>query len=217
MNNQILLIFDLDFTLIDNSEGIINSFNYSLTSHGHQKLSPTEIIPMIGIPLEKMFSKYVKNDVNIYVKSFREYYSQKGIRELKLLPGTKEKISELKKLNYNLAILTSKKEELARILIKNLQLDEYFNIVLGSTNERKMKNSPLLKTILADKFKNIKKYVVIGDHRSDGEVSEMLKCPFIGLLTGKSTKDDLMTSTPMKKVVLNDIRELNSKIILDLF
>jgi len=216
-NHEILLIFDLDFTLIDNREGIINSFNYALTKHGYQALPSEEIIPLIGVPLELMFSKYVEMDVNVFIKTFREYYSKKGILELSLLPGAGEKIIELKKLGYSLAVLTSKKEQLAQVLVKNIKLDSYFNIVLGSTEDRKRKNSPLLKELLKKEFKNIEKYCMIGDHRSDGEVSELLKCPFIGLLTGSSSKQDLLNSTSMKTVILNDINELNPKVIEALF
>ena len=216
-NYEILLIFDLDFTLIDNSEGIINSFNHALTKHGYQALPIEEISPLIGVPLELMFLKYVDIDVNVLIKSFRDYYSKKGIFQLSILPGAREKIVELKKLGYSLAVLTSKKEELARVLVKNIKLDRYFDIVWGSTEDRKLKNSPLLKQLLKKEFENFGKYCMIGDHQSDGEVSELLKCPFVGLLTGKSSKGDLLSSTSMKTVILNSIKEINPKIIDSLF
>ena len=216
-NHEILLIFDLDFTLIDNSEGIINSFNYALRNHGHQTLSSEEIISLIGVPLELMFSKYVDMDVNILVKTFREYYFKKGILELTLLPGAKEKIIDLYNLGYKLSVLTSKKEQLARVLVKNLELEKYFELILGSTEDRKLKNSPLLKKLLQNKFRDITKYCMIGDHINDGKVSELLNCPFIGLLTGKTTKKELVNSSKMKKKILNTIIELNPEIINSLF
>ncbi len=214
-NNEILLIFDLDFTLIDNSQGIINSFNHALATFGHSKLPSSEIETMIGEPLEQMFSKYIEDDIDKYIITFRKYYSEKGITELTFLLGAREKIMELNKKEFNLAILTSKKQELAIKLIQNEGLSKYFTIILGATKERKKKNSPLLKDILKQKLPNIKYYCMIGDHPSDAEVSELLKCPFFGLLSGKSTKEKLLNVKTKKKIILKDIRELNEKIIKD--
>ena len=215
-NNEILLIFDLDFTLIDNREGIINSFNHAMVKNNYSKLDSSEIASMIGEPLEEMFSKYVKEDIQIFVKSFRDYYREKGIKELEFLPGAREKIIELFGNGFNLAILTLKKEELAKILIKNEGLTPYFKIILGSTKERRKKNSPKLKELLKNVLPEIRNYLMIGDHPSDGQVSELLKCPFIGLLSGKSTKVDLLKISAKKKIILTDIRELNSKMINEL-
>ncbi|MHA1798611.1 MAG: HAD family hydrolase [Candidatus Helarchaeota archaeon] len=216
-NSEILLLFDLDFTLIDNSKGIINSFNHALEKHGHAKLTPAEIIPMIGEPLEEMFAKYSNKNIAELVKLFREYYQEKGIHELTILPGSKEKILELKNSGYRLAVLTSKKEKLARKLLKDQGILNNFIHVFGSTDERKNKNSPLIKKFLKDHFPNLKKFCMIGDHPSDGKVSELFQCPFIGLLSGNSTREQLINSTTMKKVILNNVRELNSNIIAELF
>ena len=40
---KIILSFDLDFTLIDNREGIINSFNYATEKYGVPNLTIKEI------------------------------------------------------------------------------------------------------------------------------------------------------------------------------
>jgi len=216
-NNEILLLFDLDFTLIDNREGIINSFNHALTSMNYSKLPSSEIEPMIGEPLEDMFSRYVKGNVKDFITIFREYYTRKGIKELEFLDGAREKIIELHELGFNLGILTSKKEQLAQILIQNKGLSQYFKIILGSTPERKKKNSPKLIELLIEKLPEIKHYCMIGDHQSDAEVSELLKCPFVGLLSGKSTRDGLIKATSMKNIILETIGDLTSEIILKLF
>ena len=47
---KVLLNFDLDFTLIDNREGIINSFNYALNQYKIAALETGKIEKMIGTP-----------------------------------------------------------------------------------------------------------------------------------------------------------------------
>jgi beta-phosphoglucomutase-like phosphatase (HAD superfamily) len=52
---KILLSFDLDNTLIDNREGIVNSFNYALKKYNLPALERNKIEKMIGTPLDDMF------------------------------------------------------------------------------------------------------------------------------------------------------------------
>ncbi len=57
MNQKIVLSFDLDFTLINNKQGIINSFNFALMKFKIPELPEVEIEEMIGIPLVDMFRR----------------------------------------------------------------------------------------------------------------------------------------------------------------
>lgn len=56
-NKKIVLSFDLDFTLIDNREGIVNSFNYALKKFNLPEIRNLEIEKMIGTPLDEMFAR----------------------------------------------------------------------------------------------------------------------------------------------------------------
>ena len=56
-NNRIVLSFDLDNTIINNREGIVNSFNYALNKYKIPERDPLLIERMIGTPLHEMFTK----------------------------------------------------------------------------------------------------------------------------------------------------------------
>ena len=51
------IALDLDGTLLDNKQGIVNSFNYALKKFNLSPLEPLEIEKMIGIPLDEMFAR----------------------------------------------------------------------------------------------------------------------------------------------------------------
>ena len=96
-NNRIVLSFDLDNTIINNREGIVNSFNYALNKYKIPERDPLLIERMIGTPLHEMFTKITDFNPIMLVSAFREFYSRKGIYQVTLLPGIK---SKLKELNY---------------------------------------------------------------------------------------------------------------------
>jgi phosphoglycolate phosphatase-like HAD superfamily hydrolase len=78
-NKKILLSFDLDNTLIDNREGIVNSFNYALKKYNLPPLERIKIEKMIGTPLDDMFEEFSNINPKKLSTAFREYYGKKGI------------------------------------------------------------------------------------------------------------------------------------------
>ena len=215
-NNAIILCFDLDYTLIDNTEGIRNSFNYALKKYNLPEIDFDIVRKMIGMPLEKIFNTLSPSNTPKLVLAFREYYSSKGISQVKLFPGIEKKLAELKKSNFVLGVITSKKEELAVKLLINLKIAHYFDFIFGETDTRKTKTSPELIAQLQQKYLN-GKFVVIGDHPNDRFLSELLECPFIGVLTGNHSKEELKLGAKTRTLILNDVSEITAHKIVSLF
>lgn len=171
---------------------------------------------MIGTPLDKMFAKVSDLNSTILCSAFREKYSSEGIFQAKLFPGVKETLKDLKNW-FTLGVITSKKEEIATKLLKYLKIENYFAYILGETDQRKSKTHHKLIQYLLNKYEGYK-FVIIGDHPYDKELAEMLKCPFIGVLTGNHSREDLKSKNENVKIlILNNVNEINRKLINSLF
>ena len=214
---NIVLSFDLDNTLIDNREGIVNSFNHALQQFNLPKMERESIEKMIGIPLHQMFLTITEENVNELIQSFREYYGKKGIYQGHLITGAKEKLKDLKNSGFILGIITSKKQEMAVEMVKILKIRKLFEYILGETEERKDlgKLDPSLKLFFKNNYIN-HHIIVIGDHPKDVMLSNNLDCPFIGVLTGNHSNKDLIELKKGKYIILNDVREITQNRILDL-
>ena len=92
---------------------------------------------MIGIPLNDMFIKVTNQNPAKLAFAFREYYGEKGIFQAYLLPGIKTKLNELKEQNFTMGIITSKKQELAHIVTEVLNIQKYFDYIIGETEDTK--------------------------------------------------------------------------------
>jgi phosphoglycolate phosphatase len=201
---KILISFDLDFTLVNNKQGIMESFKYD-----------SEILRMIGLPLADMFQKVSNFDTNKLVDAFREYYRIKGIYQIELISGVREKLIELRDNIFSLGIITSKKEEMARIVVKNLGILHFFEYIIGEGKIMKTKMDPYLVEHLHSNYSNYQ-FIIVGDHPKDRILAENIGAPFIGVLTGNHSAGELQRNCKTKILILNSVRELLPKMIYSL-
>jgi phosphoglycolate phosphatase len=191
-NNHIVVSFDLDFTLIDNKEGILNSFKHAFTSFKLKPIEESLLEQTIGEPLHEVFSRFTDEDPHKLIASFRNFYRKKGIYQVRLYEGVVDVLNKLKKAGMKLGVVTSKKRELAIKLLKYLEIFHLFDFVCGETDIIKNKTDPRLKQFFHSRFPPQKNnYIVVGDHLSDKDFAKMLKCPFIGVLTGQQSESTL--------------------------
>ena len=216
IDKKILLSFDLDNTLINNREGIVNSFNYALNKYNIPTLERVEIEKMIGTPLDDMFKEVCDINPQELSAAFREYYKEEGIHQSSLLPGVKETLEELRQNSFTLGVITSKREYLAIQITKILGIYKYFEYVIGESENVKSKLDPNLKTHLLNTYSEYI-IVIIGDHPKDVALAENIKAPFIGVLTGNHTAEELRRGNTVKTLIVKEIKELFPNLIYSLF
>jgi phosphoglycolate phosphatase len=213
---KILLSFDLDNTLIDNREGIVNSYNYALKKYNLPTLERNQIEKMIGTPLDDMFEKVSNVNPKKLSTAFREYYREKGIYQAHLLPGVREKLEEFKQHSFTLGVITSKRQELAIQITKILGIFECFEYVIGESENVKSKLDPNLKKHLQNKYSEFN-IVIIGDHPKDAALAENIGAPFIGVLTGNHSAEELRRRNNPKTLIMKSVKDLFPNLIYSLF
>ena len=76
------VLFDLDGTLTDSREGIINSIEYMLGFYGIMVEDRESLLPWLGPPLKDSLMKYYGFDERKAlegVEKYREYFDRQGI------------------------------------------------------------------------------------------------------------------------------------------
>ncbi|TXT67065.1 MAG: putative IndB protein [Promethearchaeota archaeon] len=212
-DHHILISFDLDFTLIDNTEGILNSFRYAFKKYHLPNLDDDTLKKTIGRPLEQVFKENTNLEPKILVKAFRDYYKNKGMFQVDLLDGVIQKLKVFRNTGILLGIVTSKKQEIAIDLLKYLKIFQYFDFVIGETALIKKKTDKEVKQFFLSKYPH-SSYIIVGDHLTDRALAEMLECPFIGVLTGNTTEDELKNNATVPIFIFNHISELTKEDIL---
>lgn len=133
--NVSTLIFDLDGTISDPSQGIYRCFNYSLEEHDLPLVSFEQIAALIGPPLDQSFAwLYPDADQSLIeslVKTYRLRYAESGYAENRLYPGIRQSIHRLAESGIPLGICTSKRRDFAVKILSMFDLLSYFSFVSG--------------------------------------------------------------------------------------
>ncbi len=109
------IFFDLDGTLTDSKEGILNCLRYALEKMEEPIPPESTLIQFIGPPLQDSFARFCGFDEEQAVrgmKLFRERYGPIGKFENAAAPGMAELCGRLKERGYVLALASSKPEEM---------------------------------------------------------------------------------------------------------
>ncbi len=165
------IIFDLDGTLTDSADGVINAVRCALQKLGIEAES-AELKSFIGPPLQLSFrEKYGLEEDKVWqaIEAFREYYREKGIYENRLYPGVAEMLEKLAGKGKRLYLATSKATPFAETILRHFQIESYFTALSGATFDGSRVEK---KDVLAHLFKlsgnlNPREAVMVGDRKHD--------------------------------------------------
>ncbi len=127
------VLFDLDGTLTDSAEGILNSIQYALKGIG-RKIPRAETRFMIGPPLKEGFTKLL-GDPELTLRCvalYREYFRDRGIFENRVYPGVLDMLEALGRAGVRSAVATSKPEPFARRIVEHFGLAPLLADVSGA-------------------------------------------------------------------------------------
>lgn len=177
------VIFDLDGTLIQSEQIIMDGYAYAMQMHlPNIEITRDDITNFLGQTLENSFKQYTKDTDIIFelTKTYRTYTSEKSNEELITYPNAHNIVKYLKDKNIKLGIVTSKGLEVATENLKTVGLDGMFDCLIGYESVENHKPSPdgLLKAL---EILNVKpeEAIYIGDHENDikaAKKAQMLSC-----------------------------------------
>ena len=184
------VLFDLDGTLTDPAEGILNSIRHSLTYYPEITVPNRDILEkFIGPPLWESYVKYCgmdKETAEEAVEHYREYFRPTGIFENKLYGGIPELLRELKASGVNVRLATSKPDVFAHRILDHFGIAECFTSVQGSALDGSLvkKEDVIAKIITETEGITASNTVMIGDTAFDVRGARANGIPAIGVTYG---------------------------------
>ena len=138
-----VILFDLDGTLIDSTEAILESFNVAFKTFNKTAPNKKEIKKLIGLPLDIMFEKLgiSRNKVWDFVDAYKSHYRQISTKKTKLLPKAKEAVIKASEFS-RLGIVTTKTAKYSKELMEHFGLMDYFEVLIGREDVENPKPHP---------------------------------------------------------------------------
>lgn len=191
-----LIIFDLDGTIVESGQGIINSFKYSFEKMGLETPTMEELKTYIGPPLLDTFNtkfNFKPEDSQKALEFYREHYKAKGKFECNLYPGIIETIKDLSE-NHKIALGTSKVQESAKEILEYYDIAKYFSFIGGaSRNGSRNNKTKVLEYVLENVGDyDLNKAYMIGDRFYDIEGAKNCGLKSIGVTWGYGERKELL-------------------------
>lgn len=209
MEKKELIIFDMDGTLINSGNAISNTINYVRTNLGLNAMTKEELLTNINNPdinsAEFFYGTQVFTEEQ--TKLFGEYYDEHCISDIILYDGILEMLDNINE-HFTLSIATNASVEFANKMLEYLNIDHYFDMVIGANCVTQPKPHPemLLNTLdkLSYKANNT---ILIGDSLKDKRAALDADMDCILVNWGFTTHSKEYES------VVNNTSELSNKLI----
>ncbi len=207
MGERLIILFDLDGTLIDSTEAILESFHNAFDFYGHPHPSDDTIKALIGYPLDIMFGRLGVEEDRVwnFVTAYKEHYREISTQKTVLLPHAKEAV-ELAGSFAELGIVTTKTGKYSHILMEYFGLMDNFKVLIGREHVKypKPHAEPILKALEAIGTEEKSHVWIIGDTELDIIAADAAGINSIGVLSGYGTQERLQKHTDF---IFSDVYE----------
>lgn len=139
-------LFDLDGTILDTTDLIVQSFVHAFEAGLGQQVGHDELMVHFGRPLQEQFRimrpelppQEIDRLVNIYIE---HNHAQHDLR-IDVVPGADVGLKSLKEQGFRLGIVTSKRQELTVRGLSLFQLEGLFDVVVHMDSTKHHKPHP---------------------------------------------------------------------------
>lgn len=188
-----LILFDLDGTVFDTANTILNSLKATVKNAGLRTLTEDEVNTFIGPPildsLKRYYPEMSDEEIEELTKKYRQYYIDYELLKAKPFPHIPEVIVSLKENGYKIALATYKLMKCVTPLFDYYDMTKYFDTLRGSINEKGLTKTDIMRLAIEDcNVTDYDRVCMIGDTEHDLRGAMNLGVAFIGVNYGAGFK-----------------------------
>ena len=191
---QKTILFDLDGTLTDSGEGIINCAIMTLEHYGLPVPSREEMRVFVGPPLQESFINHgvPADQVAEAIRIYRSRYIPIGAYENTPYPGIREMLETLKAEGHKLFVATSKPEAMSIDILKHFDLAKYFDKICGASTDFSRNTKDAVIAYLLEENGRADNIVMVGDTKFDVLGAKAHGIPTIGVSWGYGEVNEMV-------------------------
>ena len=190
------ILFDLDGTLTDSGEGIINCAILALEHFGLPIPDREEMRTFVGPPLHESFIRHgvPADKTDEAIRVYRSRYIPIGAYENTPYPGVEELLKALKAQGHTLYVATSNPEGLSVRILEHFGLAHYFDRICGASMDTSRSSKEDVIAYLLDLSGRDENIIMVGDTKFDVLGAKVHGIPTIGVSWGYGTVEDMVSA-----------------------
>jgi HAD superfamily hydrolase (TIGR01549 family) len=192
-----LVILDLDGTIVDSEEAHFNSFVKAIRKAGYELSAPQKkgIKSRFGMSAKEIIKGVLPNiaDKEVFdiAHDVKKISSAEEITKVKFIKGAKDFLDKNKKV-HDLALATNSSREFTVNCLNFLGIYDYFKIIITASDVKAPKpDAEMINKILKECGIDRKDCVFIGDSIFDYYAAKKAKIRFIAVLKKSDYKKEL--------------------------
>lgn len=191
---SISILFDLDGTLTDSGEGIMNCAEFALRHFGLPIPERDKLRVFVGPPLSQTFMQFGVPEARVQeaIDVYRSRYVPVGKFENAPYPGIRQLLETLHKDRFKLYVATSKPESMSIEILEHFQLADYFERICGASLDSSRSTKEDVIAYLLDEVRPAGRIVMVGDTKYDVLGAATHTLPTIGVSWGYGSVEDLI-------------------------
>ncbi|MEW9124017.1 MAG: pyrophosphatase PpaX [Thermotaleaceae bacterium] len=136
------ILFDLDGTLLDTNELIIQSFKHTYQEHLQKDVPREYILQSFGEPLYTTLEREFEDCAQEALDTYRSFQMARFETYITMHLGVKEALETLASKGYKLGVVTSRLNDSALKGLRHFDLENYFDVIIGADDTEKHKPDP---------------------------------------------------------------------------
>ena len=194
--NKKSTLFDLDGTLTDSGEGIINCAALALKHFGLPVPDRKAMSVFVGPPLRDTFLKFGvrPEQVEEALAVYRSRYTTVGKFENTPYPGIRELLEKLTADGHRLYVATSKPETVSVEILEHFDLSRYFQEIAGATFSKERETKADVIAYLLKKIPAGTPCLMVGDTQFDVLGAAAHGIATVGVSWGYGNTDSLRSA-----------------------
>ncbi len=217
MKKYDIALFDLDGTLSESGEGIIDTVREVFRIMNKPLPDEKSLSAFVGPPLYDSLRRCGFSDSEALrgFEIYKENFPKIGIYKNRLYDGIPELLSALKDNGVLLGVATTKYQLFADKIITMLGADRLFDITVGAEPDGERRTKAAVISYALERLGAVPggKIVMIGDTKFDAAGASQTDCDFIGVLYGYGTRDEMEQAYKGKPVFVSSPSEIKELII----
>ncbi len=189
-----LVIFDLDGTLLDTTEGVLASVKHTIDKMGFAPQPDAVLASFIGPPIQDSFAKLYGLEGPILQEIagvFRTQYSTVDLLKAAPYEGIFELLSAIRAGGARNAVATYKREDYAVKLLCHYGFDRHMAVMHGGDHENKLKKRDIIELCIKESgVTDRSRIVMVGDTLHDAIGAAEIGVDFIGVTFGFGFKSE---------------------------
>lgn len=180
-----VVLFDLDGTLVDSASDIAAAVNRLLAELGHAQVDEATVRSWIGDGARQLITSALRHagdlqDIDAVMPRFMRHYADCLLLDPQLYPGVVPTLQALRARGVRLAVCTNKPAQFVPPLLEALEIDGFFDAVLGAGDLPERKPHPLPLLHLAEGFGvDITRCLMVGDSAADAGAAIAAGAPLV--------------------------------------